>query len=573
MADSISSSGGYLTRTTTIPTDSTDITIRFAFKLTGVSSDFEVLYALNASFDSLVVLAYNDGTFRVEVKNTSNSTVSHTIDNQSDLLNLWVMFTYTRNATTGATHIYLALDSDFTTFLVTPSIGTTNSGNGTLGAPQQFLFNSDAANVSQNSRIAGYVVYNRVFSEAEVQADWAARAASEAAYIELDLDAVSGAGTDLSGNGRDYTVTATIAANADEPAPWAGPTIASLSPADNATGVAVAANLAITYSENIATGSGDLEIWEKIAPSSAPSVVDRTTDNSGTGNVTSFQIDWTVPGGSYSVPTIVFIAISKDDDDAFTSFPPTDWNVAFNNASSTATRVAGIWRRFTSGSTASVTVTGDSESYAARVWIITGAHASTDPFTPTPATGASTSPDPPSATFPWGTEPTLVLAICGGDENITPSGFPGGSYTQTGSVRSGHTTTTNNSWLGWAELASDTSGSEDPPAFTISTEQWVAATVAFRPADPSTLVESIAAASASIAGATATVNPTTFDGLTDYFVLVDAGFAVADDDSAPAAGISDPTVWNFTTGAAAGGDVPARGASHRNIRVNSIYRM
>jgi hypothetical protein len=336
------------------------------------------------------------------------------------------------------------------------------------------------------------------------------------------------------------------------------PLVETLDPADNATDVPVDTDLVVTWDENIQVGTGDVEIYSYVPPSTAPTVQQRDTDNTGTGDTGTFTINWTIPGGgTYLEGDIVFIAISKDDDDPFTSFPPTDWNEAFNQATSTTARVGGIWRRFAAGaSTASVNVTGDSESYAGRIWVIRGADTQTNPFCPTPATGTSTGANPPTATFPWGTEPTLVLAIAGGDGNGSASAYPSG-YSNTGTHNSGHTTTGSRSWLAYAELASDTSGSEDPSAFTNTSEEWVAATVAFRGAATRTLEETIDitdGGQVSIASDTLTITPTpgTLVAETQYYVLWDAGIIEADDDAAPCLGVTDQTYWSFTTGEEAG---------------------
>lgn len=310
------------------------------------------------------------------------------------------------------------------------------------------------------------------------------------------------------------------------------PELVTLTPADNATDVSVDTDLVLEFDIDVVAGDGDVRVYELVAPS-APTIELRTTDTTGTGDTTSFAVGWSVPGTTYQEGDKIYVLLSKDDDDAWTAMPPTDWNVVFNTNSGTATRVAMIWRRFAAGATTnSVTVGGDNESYAARIWLVRGAHRTTDPYAPTSATGTSTGANPPSATIPWGAEPTHVFAVCGGDGNGSASAYPSSS-SNTGTHHSGHTTTGSRSWLAYCEFSNVTAGSLDPSAFTNTNEEWVAQTVCIRPHDPSVLVETIDitdTGQVTFAADTVTIELTDpLDPETPYFVLVDAGAIIADE--------------------------------------------
>ncbi len=59
-------------------------------------------------------------------------------------------------------------------------------------------------------------------------------------------------------NGASASADNVVVLNAD----FAGPTISSTTPADNATGVAVAADLAVVFNENVAKGTGNISIYD-----------------------------------------------------------------------------------------------------------------------------------------------------------------------------------------------------------------------------------------------------------------------------------------------------------------------
>lgn len=95
----------------------------------------------------------------------------------------------------------------------------------------------------------------------------------------------------------------------------------------------------------------------------------------------------------------------------------------------------------------------------------------------TPDSGASTSPNPPSLTPSWGAAKTLWIATTSQDHNNQPSAIPtnyGDTINGTGTTSVGATMSSCRREL---EATND-----NPGAFTITSNRWVAATIAIRPA-------------------------------------------------------------------------------------------
>lgn len=331
------------------------------------------------------------------------------------------------------------------------------------------------------------------------------------------------------------------------------PQLSSLTPADGGTGVSTSTTLAATFNQNVSAGTGNVKVYEYTAPASAPSVITRNTDAQQT-NATSFVVD--TPGTPIA-GDLQIIAFSKDDNEAPTgTWPPTGFLVGQSDATST-TNWAGWIYRFCDGSTdpATVTLTESSENWLSRGWLIRGADTLTAPIGGTVALATSTAANPPNLAFTWpsATEPTLVLYYVGIDGNSTFSAHPGG-YTNTGSDVTTDATTGNRCGQAYGELASTTAGSDNPGALTNTSAAWKAFTIAVRGAPTDALIETIAITDGSkvtFSSATVTIDPAaSLTASKDHYVTIASGAIVASDDSAPYAGFTDRTTWNFTTGAA-----------------------
>lgn len=333
------------------------------------------------------------------------------------------------------------------------------------------------------------------------------------------------------------------------------PTVSSLTPADDATGVSVSTTLAATFNQNVSAGTGNVNVYEYTAPSSAPTVQTRNTDAQQT-NATSFVVD--TPGTPIA-GDLQIIAFSKDDNEAPTgTWPPTGFQLGQSDATGT-TNWAGWIYRWCDGSTdpSTVTLTESSENWLSRGWLIRGADPDTNPVGGTVATGTSAAANPPSVAFPGDAgDPCLVLYYVGFDGNASASAHPGG-YTDTGTNTTTDATTGNRCGQAYGELASSTAGSDNPGALTNTNEDWKAFTIAIRGKPTDALIETISitdGSKVSISSATVTVDPAaTLNSLKLHYVNIDSGAIVASDDSAPFLGIAGRTTWNFTTGAAPSG--------------------
>lgn len=136
------------------------------------------------------------------------------------------------------------------------------------------------------------------------------------------------------------------------------------------------------------------------------------------------------------------------------------------------------------GSGGSFTITTDvAQAMAAIVIVIPAAtwHGTTPPEATAYATANSVNPNPGSLSPSWGAEDTLWIAICGYDEPtaITVSAYPA-NYTD-------DQTNIRDNFAGGQAMGAATrslnAATEDPGTFTITTtEDWLAATIAVRPA-------------------------------------------------------------------------------------------
>jgi hypothetical protein len=235
MTDSISSTGaGYISRTTVLPVFGADFSYRLAFKVTAnpSSGDVDVInHMIRPAHDANThyLGAFGSGIFGsrglyIAFKNSGGGNINTFVIDTNTVLNEWLVCGYTRNGTTGDTHFYVARKSAPTSYLVSHAIGVTSlPGNNN---PEHALLRAiDDAISNPRCRVAGYAAYAAELSEAEIQAEWLARAPTHSSpYIYLPLSVITGtgqadAGLDSSGNGRDYAVTTTLAANVDDP--WA----------------------------------------------------------------------------------------------------------------------------------------------------------------------------------------------------------------------------------------------------------------------------------------------------------------------------------------------------------------
>lgn len=121
-------------------------------------------------------------------------------------------------------------------------------------------------------------------------------------------------------------------------------------------------------------------------------------------------------------------------------------------------------------------------------------HGTTPPEVSASASGNDTNPDPPSLSPSWGAENTTWVAAIGTDDSAAPfpvTGWPTGYD----SNQTQESTATSAADVAIA-IKQATAASDDPSAFTIGKETWLAYTLAVRPPSGATIVT----ASTSVTG-------------------------------------------------------------------------
>ena len=190
------------------------------------------------------------------------------------------------------------------------------------------------------------------------------------------------------------------------------------------------------------------------------------------------------------------------NDGSATVTTPGGWNALASNANGSYIRLS-VYYKIAAGTESGTPVnfvTSASEEAAAQVYRITDWHGTTPPEISTAATGTSTRPDPASLNpAGWDLADTLWLAVAGqdrGDQSGTTA-YPA-SYTDGISTLSSPTMGNCRTLSARRVLAA---ASEDPGAFTIpASEQWVAFTIAVRPAQRNLTTNSTAGGSVTTPG-------------------------------------------------------------------------
>jgi hypothetical protein len=225
-----------------LPVSGADFTYTLAFKVTQNpantggntgSGDVDVIsHLIRPTFGANTHYfgAFGSGIFGsrglyFECKNSGGGDVLTFIIDTNTVLNEWLACAYTRNGTTGDTHFYIARLSAPTSYLMTHSVGTSSVPGGDNPEHALLYAIDDALPAAAHIRLGGLKMWAAELTESEVQTEWGQRAPVKASpYLYLPLSVVTGtgqsdAGLDASGNGRHYTVTQTLSANADDP--WA----------------------------------------------------------------------------------------------------------------------------------------------------------------------------------------------------------------------------------------------------------------------------------------------------------------------------------------------------------------
>ena len=210
-----------------------------------------------------------------------------------------------------------------------------------------------------------------------------------------------------------------------------------------------------------------------------PTILGFGGTNSG-GNVTTTTVDIvTRVGGTPRINDLVLIVITKDGTGAFTW--PAGWTACPNfPVTYASTNNQGVldarYRYIQNGDNLSPAITHASEGTAHQVYWLDGTAAISGTPDSAVATGDSTNPNPPSLTPAWGSADTLWLAVAADDGNTAITAGPA-SYTNFQNDRWANT-----NGVGIASARrNNTTATEDPGTFTMTTEQWGAGTIAINP--------------------------------------------------------------------------------------------
>jgi len=179
---------------------------------------------------------------------------------------------------------------------------------------------------------------------------------------------------------------------------------------------------------------------------------------------------------------LLIVLFTNDRSESVTT--PGGWSLLASDTNGAHVRLSVYYKiaAGTEGGTQVNLITSAAEEAAAQVYRITSWHGTTPPEISTAATGTSAAPDPSSLNpAGWDVANTLWLAVAGQDrENQSGTTAYPDSYTDGTSTLSSEGTGSCRTLSARRVLAAV---SEDPGAFTIPvSEQWVALTIAVRPA-------------------------------------------------------------------------------------------
>jgi len=216
-------------------------------------------------------------------------------------------------------------------------------------------------------------------------------------------------------------------------------------------------------------------------PALAAPVVASVTETAFDTDTTTHNVDMPATVNAGDLLIVLFT-----NDGSATVTTPDGWTPLASNAANGAVRLSVYYKiaEGTEGGTTVNFVTSASEQAAAQVYKMTNWHGTTPPEISTAATGTSTAPNPASLNpAGWDVADTLWLAVAGQDrgEQSGTTAYPA-SYTDGISTQSSDPATVGVCRTHSARRVLAVA-SENPGAFTIPVwEEWVAFTIAVRPA-------------------------------------------------------------------------------------------
>ena len=231
-------------------------------------------------------------------------------------------------------------------------------------------------------------------------------------------------------------------------------------------------------------------------PVLAAPVVNSVTETAFGTDTTDHYVDMpaTVDAGD-----LLIVLFTNDGNATVTT--PAGWNPLASDTSGQHVTLS-VYYKIAAGTEDGTTVnfvTSDSEQATAQVYRITNWHGTTPPEISTAATGTGTTPDPASLDpAGWDVADTLWLAVAG--QNRGDQGSP----TYPASYTNGISTLSSNDNKSCRTLSARrvlAAASEDPGVFTIpASEQWVAFTIAVRPAPRDLTISSTEGGSVTMPG-------------------------------------------------------------------------
>jgi len=212
-----------------------------------------------------------------------------------------------------------------------------------------------------------------------------------------------------------------------------------------------------------------------------PAVQDTNTSGESS-DVTSHTVN--LPA-NISAGDLLIVFFSCDANETVTWPTGDGWASIFHQTNANTLDIGYKIADGTEGATITVT-TGSAEQSAHISYRITGNHRYLAPEVSTGATGNSTSPNPDSLTPTGGAKDYLWIAVEGNADGDVASAYPS-NYTN-GQTNAVGTTAGANIAVARREL---NASSEDPVAFTIPLNKWVACTVAVHPKTAPTAIDLI----------------------------------------------------------------------------------
>lgn len=207
----------------------------------------------------------------------------------------------------------------------------------------------------------------------------------------------------------------------------------------------------------------------------APVVQGTTQGDTGVSPATSTTV--TLPSSVAANDLLVIIGNTSAS--GVVPSTPAGWTaLTFGTISGSGEAV--IFYKQAAGGETSVVVSHSSARFAWLAYRISGWDTTKAPEVGTPATGSSTTPDPPSVTPSWAlTRKNLYLATCGVNNGNTgsTSAIPSG-YTNGINQRTQKNDSTDCRISAAQKAMTVTATSEDPGTFTTTTGAWRAQTIA-----------------------------------------------------------------------------------------------